>query len=115
MSDHNPTLTAKAVFPSPKEKGTISDNLHTMEKVKPKIGFYWCSSCGGCEESVVDLAEDILFVAENVDIVFWPVAMDFKKSDLEEMEDGSILATMINGAVRTSENEEMARLIRKKS
>ncbi|HEY3251200.1 MAG TPA: oxidoreductase [Ignavibacteria bacterium] len=82
---------------------------------KPKIGFYWCASCGGCEESVVDLAEDILFVAENVDIVFWPVAMDFKKQDVEHMLDGSILATMINGAVRTSENEEMARLLRRKS
>ncbi len=82
---------------------------------KPKIGFYWCASCGGCEESVVDLAEDILMVADNVDIVFWPVAMDFKKADVEKMEDGSILATMINGAVRTSEQEEMARLIRRKS
>ncbi len=82
---------------------------------KPKIGFYWCASCGGCEESVVDLAEDILMVAGAVDIVFWPVAMDFKKSDVEKMEDGSILATMINGAVRTSEQEEMARLIRRKS
>jgi F420-non-reducing hydrogenase small subunit len=82
---------------------------------KPKIGFYWCASCGGCEESVVDLAEDILFVAENVDIIFWPVAMDFKREDVEAMEDGSILVTMINGAVRTSENEEMARLIRRKS
>lgn len=82
---------------------------------KPKIGFYWCASCGGCEESVVDLAEDILFVADNVDIVFWPVAMDFKREDVEAMEDGSILATMVNGAVRTSENEEMARLIRRKS
>jgi F420-non-reducing hydrogenase small subunit len=82
---------------------------------KPKIGFYWCASCGGCEESVVDLAEDILMVADNVDIVFWPVAMDFKKTDVEKMEDGSILATMINGAVRTSEQEEMARLIRRKS
>lgn len=84
-------------------------------RMKPKIGFYWCASCGGCEESIVDLAEDILFIADKVDIVFWPVAMDFKKSDLEKMEDGSILATMVNGAVRTSENEEMARLIRKKS
>jgi F420-non-reducing hydrogenase small subunit len=82
---------------------------------KPKVGFYWCASCGGCEESVVDLAEDILFVAEKVDIVFWPVAMDFKRSDVEAMEDGSILVTMVNGAVRTSENEEMARLIRRKS
>jgi F420-non-reducing hydrogenase small subunit len=82
---------------------------------KPKIAFYWCASCGGCEESVVDLAEDILMVAEAVDIVFWPVAMDFKKSDVEAMEDGSILATMLNGAIRTSEQEEMARLIRRKS
>ncbi len=82
---------------------------------KPKVGFYWCASCGGCEESVVDLAEDILMVLDNVDIVFWPVAMDFKKSDLEVMEDASIFATMINGAVRTSEQEEMARILRKKS
>ena len=27
---------------------------------KPKVAFYWCASCGGCEETVVDLAEDIL-------------------------------------------------------
>lgn len=82
---------------------------------KPKLGFYWCASCGGCEESVVDLAEDILMVADAVDIVFWPVAMDFKKADVEAMEDGAILATMINGAIRTSEQEEMAKLIRRKS
>ncbi len=82
---------------------------------KPKLGFYWCASCGGCEESVVDLAEDILMVAGAVEIVFWPVAMDFKKDDVEAMEDGSILVTMINGAIRTSEQEEMARLIRRKS
>ena len=82
---------------------------------KPKIALYWCASCGGCEESVVDLEEDILFVIENVDIVLWPVALDFKKKDVEEMEDGSILASLVNGAVRTSEQEEMARLIRKKS
>lgn len=82
---------------------------------KPKVGFYWCASCGGCEESVVDLAEDILMVLDNVEIVFWPVAMDFKKSDVEAMEDDSLFATMINGAIRTSEQEEMARLLRKKS
>ncbi len=82
---------------------------------KPKIAFYWCASCGGCEESVVDLAESILDVAGAVDIVFWPVAMDFKVSDVEAMPDQSILATMINGAIRTSEQEEMARLLRRKS
>jgi F420-non-reducing hydrogenase small subunit len=82
---------------------------------KPKVGFYWCASCGGCEESVVDLAEDILMVVEKVDIVLWPVAMDFKKKDVEQMSDGSIAATFVNGAIRTSEQEEMARLVRRKS
>ena len=82
---------------------------------KPKIGFYWCASCGGCEEAVVDLAEDILGVVEAVDIVLWPCAMDFKKSDLEAMPDKGIVATLLNGAIRSSEQEEMARLLRRKS
>ena len=82
---------------------------------KPKIGFYWCASCGGCEEAVVDFAEDILGVIEAVDIVFWPVAMDFKKKHIEAMPDKSIAATLLNGAIRTSEQEEMARMLRRKS
>ena len=82
---------------------------------KPKIGFYWCASCGGCEETVVDFAEDILGVLEAVDIVFWPVALDFKKKHVEAMPDKSIVATLLNGAIRTSEQEEMAHLLRRKS
>jgi F420-non-reducing hydrogenase small subunit len=82
---------------------------------KPKVAFYWCASCGGCEEAVVDLAEKILDVVAAVDIVFWPVALDFKRKDVEAMADGAILATFLNGAVRTSEQEEMARLLRRKS
>ena len=82
---------------------------------KPKVAFYWCASCGGCEEAVVDLAEDILGVVEKVDIVLWPVALDFKYKDLEAMPDKSIVATLLNGAIRSAEQEEMARLLRRKS
>jgi F420-non-reducing hydrogenase small subunit len=82
---------------------------------KPKVAFYWCASCGGCEETVVDLAEDILGVVEKVDIVLWPVAMDFKYKDVEAMPDQSIVATFLNGAIRSSEQEEMAHLLRRKS
>jgi len=82
---------------------------------KPKVAFYWCASCGGCEEAVVDLAEDILKVVEAVDIVLWPVAMDFKRSDVEARPDKSIVAAFINGAVRTTEQEEWVRLLRRKS
>lgn len=82
---------------------------------KPKVAFYWCASCGGCEETVVDLAEDILGVVEKVDIVLWPVAMDFKYRDVAALADGAIFATLLNGAIRTSEQEEMAVLLRRKS
>jgi F420-non-reducing hydrogenase small subunit len=82
---------------------------------KPKVAFYWCASCGGCEETVVDLAEDILGVVEKVDIVLWPVAMDFKYKAIEGMADKSITATFLNGAIRSTEQEEMARLLRRKS
>jgi F420-non-reducing hydrogenase small subunit len=82
---------------------------------KPKVAFYWCASCGGCEETVVDLAEDILGVVEKVDIVLWPVAMDFKYASIEAMADKSIVATLLNGAIRSTEQEHMARLLRNKS
>ncbi len=82
---------------------------------KPKVAFYWCASCGGCEEAVVDLAEGVLNVVAAVDIAFWPVALDFKRRDVEAMPDGALLAAFVNGAIRTTEQEEMAHLMRRKS
>lgn len=82
---------------------------------KPKVGLYWCASCGGCEEAVVDLNEEILGVVEAVDIAFWPVALDWKRSDVEAMEEGELAVCFVNGAIRTSEQEEMAKLLRRKS
>ena len=82
---------------------------------KPKVAFYWCASCGGCEEAIVDLAEGILAVVDAVDILFWPVALDFKRRDVEAMADDSLAVSFINGAIRSDEQEAMARLLRKKS
>jgi len=82
---------------------------------KPKVAFYWCASCGGCEETVVDLNETILKVTAAVDIVLWPVALDFKKKDIEAMKDKEIAVSFINGAIRMDEHEEWVKLLRKKS
>ena len=82
---------------------------------KPKVGFYWCASCGGCEESVVDLAEGLLDLVAAVDLVFFPVAMDFKREDVEAMEDGEMALCFINGALRSDEQREMAELLRRKA
>ena len=82
---------------------------------KPKFAMYWAASCGGCEISVLNIGEKILDVDANFEVVFWPVAMDAKYKDVEAMEDGSILLTLFNGAIRNDENEHIARLLRQKS
>ncbi len=86
-----------------------------MTAPKPKVALYWCASCGGCEEAIVDLDEGILELAEAVEIVFWPVALDFKLHHVEAMADGEIAASFINGAIRTDEQEHAAKLLRRKS
>lgn len=82
---------------------------------KPKFAMYWAASCGGCEISVLNIAEKILDFDANFEPVFWPVAMDAKYKDVEAMADGSILLTLWNGGIRTEENEHLAHLLRKKS
>jgi F420-non-reducing hydrogenase small subunit len=82
---------------------------------KPKLALYWAASCGGCEIAVLDIHEKILDVANAFDIVFWPVAMDFKYDDVRKMEDKSIDLCLFNGAIRNSENAEIAHLLRAKS
>ena len=84
-------------------------------KEKPKLAMYWASSCGGCEISVLNIHEHILTVDEVFDIVFFPCIADFKIKDLESYSDGYIDVCLFNGAIRNSENEEMAHLLRKKS
>jgi len=82
---------------------------------KPKFAMYWAASCGGCEIAVLNIHEKILDVDANFDVVFWPVAMDAKYKDVAAMPDGSITLTLFNGAIRNSENEEIAHLLRRKS
>jgi F420-non-reducing hydrogenase small subunit len=82
---------------------------------KPKFAMYWAASCGGCEIAVLNIGEKILDVDANFEVAFWPVAMDAKYKDVEAMPDGSILLTLFNGGIRNSENEEIAKLLRRKS
>jgi F420-non-reducing hydrogenase small subunit len=86
-----------------------------MAKEKLKIAFYWAASCGGCEIAVLDINDKILDVVNIADIVFWPVAMDVKYRDVENMPDKYIDICFFNGSVRSEEQEHMAKLLRKKS
>jgi F420-non-reducing hydrogenase small subunit len=82
---------------------------------KPKLALYWAASCGGCEIAILELNEKVLAVDEHFELVFWPVAMDAKYRDVEAMPAGSIDLCLFNGAIRTSENEHMARVLRERA
>lgn len=87
----------------------------TSVNTKPKLALYWAASCGGCEIAVLELHEKVLDVDANFELVFWPVAADFKYSHVEAMEPGYIDLCLFNGAIRNSENEHLAHLLREKS
>ncbi len=82
---------------------------------KPKLAMYWGAACGGCEVSVLNIHENILVVDEVFDIAFFPCIADFKISHVKGYDDGYIDVCLFNGAIRNSENEEMAKLLRRKS
>ena len=82
---------------------------------KLKLASYWAAACGGCDVAILDVHEKILDIAAAADIVFWPIATDFKYSDVEAMPDADIDVTLFHGAIRNSENEHLARLLRAKS
>jgi F420-non-reducing hydrogenase small subunit len=82
---------------------------------KLKLALYWAASCGGCDVAVLDVNERILDVAKIADIVFWPIALDFKYHHVEAMPDKDIDVCLFNGAVRSSEQENIAKLLRAKS
>ena len=82
---------------------------------KIKLAVYWTAACGGCDVSLLDTHERLLTIGDMAEIVMWPVAADGKEKDIAAMEDGEITVALINGAIRNSENEHMAKLLRQKS
>lgn len=82
---------------------------------KLKIAAYSAAGCGGCEIALLEIHENILALAEAADIVFWPAVADLKYADVEAMDDGFIDVCLFNGSIRTTENEELAHLLRRKS
>ncbi len=86
-----------------------------MADRKLQIALYWGAACGGCDVAVLDTNEFILDVAALADIRLWPIATDGKYADVEALGDGELDLTLFNGAVRNSENEHVAKLLRRKS
>jgi F420-non-reducing hydrogenase small subunit len=82
---------------------------------KPMVAFACLGGCGGCDESLLDLHETLLELAERVDIAYWNIPLDFKRTALESLPAASLALSLVNGNVRNSEQRELALLLRQKS
>ncbi len=82
---------------------------------KIKIAQYWGAGCGGCDVALLDIDAKILDVHAIAEVVFWPIGFDGKLRDIENMPDKSITVSFYNGAIRNSENEHVAKVLRQKS
>lgn len=82
---------------------------------KIKIAIAQGATCSGCDIAVLDLDVDLLRLFEIADLTYAPLATDIKLKDVEAMGDGEITICLYHGAVRNSENEHVAKLLRKKS
>jgi len=81
-----------------------------LNKLKAAYAF---SSCAGCDVALVNLGEKLLSLSEKVEFVYWTTATDFKMEDLKRQKELDI--AIAAGAIRTSEHEELVKLLRQKS
>jgi F420-non-reducing hydrogenase small subunit len=106
---------AHAAIPlAPRRLETIEESP-APRRARPRLALYWNASCGGCEEAVLDLGDGLAALLEKVEVVLWPVALDFKRRDVEALPDGGIDVALVNGAVRLTEQDEWAQLLRRKA
>ncbi len=84
-------------------------------EARPTFAMYGAGSCGGCDIAVLNVHEKILEIGAAFEVVLWPVVMDAKYRDLEARPDSSIDLTLFSGGIRTDENADLARLLRRKT
>ncbi|MGA1868590.1 MAG: oxidoreductase [bacterium] len=72
------------------------------------------ASCVGCDIAVVNFNEALFTLLEIADIVFAPTLLDVKYNEIKNMPSRSITIGFYHGAVRNSDNEEMAKVMRDK-
>ncbi len=79
-----------------------------MKVKKPKVAVFKFASCDGCQLSLLDAEEELLAVAGEIDLAFFPEAS-------RRMLKGPYDVTLVEGSITTPHDVEMIREIRKQS
>ena len=84
------------------------------EQRKLSVALKRGASCVGCDIAIINFNAELFSLLEVADIVFSPTLMDVKYDELKAMPDQSIDLGFYHGAIRNSDNEEMAHIMRAK-
>ena len=80
-----------------------------MTTPKPRLGVFKLASCDGCQLTLLDLEDELLAIADAIDIVHFPEA----SSDMDPH--GHFDLTLVEGSISTPSQLEELRAIRKQS
>jgi coenzyme F420-reducing hydrogenase gamma subunit len=82
--------------------------LEWKESPRPRLGVFKFASCDGCQLSILDCEDELLTLAERVEVAFFREAI---RRPLE----GAFEIALVEGSVSTPEQEEAIRDIRRRS
>ena len=86
-----------------------------MKPRRLRLAVVATASCGGCELALLNVGEPFFALAEGLDVVFAPFLADARLDALKALPDRSVDLCLLNGAIRSTGDREMASLLRRKS
>lgn len=82
--------------------------MNSNQIKKARLATIWFGGCSGCHMSFLDLDEELIKLADKIDLVYGPLV------DCKDFPD-SVDITLVEGAVASDEHLELAREVRSKS
>ena len=82
---------------------------------KPKLALYWAASCGGCDIAVLDTELKSSTSPTSSTSCSGRARSTSSTTTSRRWRTARSTLTLFNGAIRNSENDEMAKLLRQKS
>lgn len=92
-----------------KIQGSTVDETPRTPAPKPRLGVFKLASCDGCQLALLDCEDELLAVADAVDIIHFPEA----SSNLAE--EGPFDLTLVEGSISAPEHLEQIKAIRERS
>src|SRR5271166_6957239 len=94
-------------FSATNEFGTYWRNMSSKSERKPRIGVFKFASCDGCQLSLLDAEDELLGIAEAIEIAHFPEAT---RAELK----GAYDIALVEGSITTYDDAQRIQEVRSK-